>query len=124
MKCKICNKRIINHITFSDFFSNKKRFICDECYKLYPLHINYTVIPLSNYELKIYSMFEKEYYFKNDPFNLETAQILTYLLEKYADSIILLEKKLFLNETNLSIYEVIADINKKDLCIICESFSF
>ena len=122
MKCLICNKRITSKITFSDFFSRRNRFVCDKCYETFPIHINYNFIPLEKYGLNIYSIFDKEYHFKNDPFVMETSKIFNYLYEKDNNSIILLEKKLLINEYSLNIYQKIANINEKNIFIIFDYF--
>ncbi len=119
MKCLICNHTFIVKRRIKDLFSYSKYFVCDSCYKKYPIKINYSVVPLNKYSLKIYSLFDKEYYFKNDPFFLEFSHLLDYVL-KSSNENIFIYSLLKLNEYNLSILSNLANLLESDLIIVCD----
>ena len=119
MKCAICNRNFTVKYRLKDLFKNKKYYICDSCYKRYPIKINYNVIPLNKYNLKIYSLFDKYYHFKNDPFVLEFSHLLEYVLTLENENIFIYNI-ININEYKLNYFETISNLMESDLIIVCD----
>ncbi len=119
MKCAICNRNFTVKSRLKDLFKNKKYYICDSCYKRYPIKINYNVIPLNKHNLKIYSLFDKYYHFKNDPFVLEFSHLLEYVLTLENENIFIYNI-ININEHKLNYFETISDLMESDLIIVCD----
>ncbi len=119
MKCLICNRNFTIKGKLRDLFKNNKFYVCDACYKRYPIKLNYNVIPLNNYNLKIYSLFDKYYYFANDPFVLEFSHLLEYVLSQNYQNV-LIYNNLNINERKLYIFENLANLVEDDLIIVCD----
>ena len=61
MKCLICNNYFYLRKSLLDLFKTKKEYICDKCYKKYPIHLKYELIELDLYQASIISLFDKKY---------------------------------------------------------------
>lgn len=121
MKCAICNRNFIINRKLNDLFKVKKFYVCDSCYKRYPIKINYNVIPLNKYNLRIYSLFDKFYYFSNDPFVLEFSHLLDYVIPLSNDNI-LIYNYLNITQKKLEIFEALSTLLESDLIIVCDYF--
>jgi hypothetical protein len=122
MKCKICNKFINLNITFNNFFDKDDSTICDSCLKKYPLHISYNTYEVGIYTCHIFSLFSEKYYFKNDPFYEEYNRIFNYIIKKANDSPILLYDNLYLSQNMDNILEILSELYKTDIYILCNFF--
>ena len=60
MKCSECNKEFIVKRKISDLLKKQFYLICDDCYKKYPIKIEYIELPLNNnHYLKIISLLDE-----------------------------------------------------------------
>ena len=60
MVCGICGEFFYIRRSLLDLFKTKKEYICNRCYKKYPIHIGYEAIQLDLYNCIIISMFERK----------------------------------------------------------------
>ena len=57
--CKNCGSKFYIKRSILDLFSTKKEYLCPNCYRVYPLSLNFEDIILDKYEVKIVSMFKE-----------------------------------------------------------------
>ena len=61
MECRICKKVFYERRTFLNLFKEEKGFICDSCYKRYPIEIQTEAFELENYNCLVVSIFKYGY---------------------------------------------------------------
>lgn len=61
MNCLICKRPFYKKRSFLDLFKEEKGYICDLCYKRYPIKITNEFFRLENYNCLVVSIFEYEY---------------------------------------------------------------
>jgi hypothetical protein len=123
MKCLICNKKFFIKRNLKDLLSEQKFLVCNDCYKKYEINISFNVIPLNNYKLYIYSLFEKEYIFKSDPYIYEFSRLFNYALTQSNKENILVYKNIHFNERKINQFKDISELIKDDLIIVCNSYT-
>jgi hypothetical protein len=119
MKCAICNHTFIIKRRIKDLFLTKQFYVCDACYKKYPINISYNVLPLNNYSLKIFQLFGANYHLKNDPFLNEFSQLFEYVY-KLTDNEILIYNNLKINNYSLATFETLSSLLEHDIFIVCD----
>lgn len=60
MICYICKKKIVTQVRLYNLFKIETHHICDRCLMLYPIDINYQVIPNQSHVIEWYSMISEE----------------------------------------------------------------
>lgn len=116
MKCLICKKEFIIKRKIKDLLIKQIYFVCNNCYKTYPIKLDMTKVPLSNNkELIIISLFEEDNKFNADAYILEYSKIALRYINKYA---ILLDN-LFLSEDIINYYDVISRLISQNVYVIC-----
>jgi len=123
MRCLICHKNFFIKRNIKDLLSEQKFLVCNECYKKYEINISFDVIPLNNYKLYIYSLFNKEYIFKSDPYIYEFSNLFNYVLTQSKDDNILVYKNIHLNDKKINQFKDISTLINNDLIIVCNSYT-
>lgn len=119
MKCLACKRYFNQKLNLSNLLQKSKYIICDSCYLKYHININVVNVPLNNYELRIYSLFDKNYRINSLAFSYEYSRLFNYVYCKDEKSIVLSFDKLRLNETLLFILDDLSTFYAKNICIIC-----
>ena len=123
MRCLICHKNFFIKRNIKDLLSEQKFLVCNECYKKYEINISFDVISLNNYKLYIYSLFNKEYIFKSDPYIYEFSKLFNYVLTQSKDDNILVYKNIHLNDKKINQFKDISTLINNDLIIVCNSYT-
>lgn len=119
MYCKKCGKKFYIIRNFVNLLSCKKEYICDKCYKEYPIKLKLNKIILYNYDCYILSMFE---YKSNIDYNFyikEYNQIVKQYINNSNFEFLFLDH-IYISDFNLEILNMISKMFKKNLFI----FSF
>lgn len=119
VKCLICNNKFYIKRGIANLLSTKNFSICDSCYEKYKINITYDVIPLTNHKLYIYSLFDKEYFFKSDPFIIEFSRLVNYVITQTDEDNILIYKNIHITEFKLNQFSDLSDLINNDLYIVC-----
>ena len=122
MRCLICKRSFTKNLTFSTFLKNKKDLICDSCFKRYPFHITYSVIPLRR-ELHIYSLFDKRYSIPENAFLIEYSRLFEFVLNKAPSPYILLYNNFYLSEKMIKNIDHLMKLVNQDIYILCNYFN-
>ena len=121
MKCRICDKYFNYKKTFKNLFEIDKDIICEQCYRRYPINLDYTVIPLVKYNLKIYSLHKQIYRINEHAYINEYSRIFNYIYDKNKKLPILLYNRFYLNQTNIYKMEIVSTFFESDVFIICNN---
>ena len=117
MKCLICNNYFYLKKSLLDLFKTKKEYICDKCYKKYPIHLKYELIELDKYQASIISLFDKKYNINYNAFYNEYSKIVNNYLNKENYQVILLNY-LKLDDRDLEALDCISKLFEKNLIVI------
>lgn len=60
MICFICKKKIITQIKLYNLFQKETHHICERCFKLYPIDIQYQVIPNQHHVIEWFSLMSEK----------------------------------------------------------------
>lgn len=121
MRCKICNKKFEMKRDFSNILEIQRYYICDTCYRKYPISLDMFTIPLSNGRiLYIYTMFEQNYLIDTTPFIKELSILYKYCLNKYKKTLIFLENGFRIDDKTLFNYDTISKIEQKNIVVITD----
>lgn len=120
MKCLICKRTFSVKKNFSSLFLHERYLICDKCYKSYPIKIGYTVFPLTNHQLFIYSLYPKPYFINPLAYSYEYSKIFSYVYQKsnMAD-IYMAFDTLRISKQKFDIFDELSSFYDKDIYIIC-----
>lgn len=115
MKCSECNKEFIVKRKISDLLKKQFYLICDDCYKKYPIKIEYIELPLNNnHYLKIISLLDESIKINKNAYLIEYSKI----VEKYLKEYPILIDNLVINKRNMTQFEYLSKIIKNDVLII------
>ena len=117
MKCLNCGKVFIVKRKLNTILNLKDEVVCDECLKRYPIKINFSSIPLSNYNLEIIYLFER----KNFNFLIyEEAleKLFNEVKKTRKEALVFKENYLKLNDKKISEYEGLANKEKRNIIIL------
>ncbi len=120
MRCKICNNIIIMKRGIKDFLTIKNYDVCDTCYDKYKINITYNILPLDNHKLYIYSLFDKEYIFKTDPYILEFSRLFSYVINNESkNDNILVFKNINITKYYINLFNDLSNLLNDDLILVC-----
>ena len=117
MKCLICNNYFYLKKSLLDLFKTKKEYICDKCYKKYPIHLRYELIELDMYQASIISLFDKKYNINLNVFHKEYSKIFENYFNKEEYQVIFLDY-LSLDDRDLEALDGISKLFEKNLIVI------
>lgn len=122
MKCYICKKNFNEKISFSNLFKPKMLFICDDCYRRYPINISYTEVPVGK-GIRIYSLFPKKYKINTNAFILEYSRIYEFIAE-IKNRYILLFDNFYLTDKMEKFIEAFSSLFDGEIFILCNYFGY
>ncbi len=117
MKCLICNNYFYLKKSLLDLFKTKKEYICDKCYKKYPIHLKYELIELDLYQASIISLFDKKYNINLNVFYKEYSKIFKNYFNKEEYQVIFLDY-LCLDDRDLEALDGISKLFEKNLIVV------
>lgn len=117
MKCEKCGKEMRVSSKNGKSFVRKRGYLCDTCYKLYPISLGLTIIPLKMYKCTILSVFTEEYNVNYNYFIWEY----NYIFHRYWDTpecFLLFMDSLRLNKSTLAVLDVISRLFRKNIFLL------
>ena len=121
MKCFICKKHFNYKKTFKNILEVDNDIVCDQCYKRYPISLDYTTIPVGKYHLKIYSLHKQIFRISEHAYINEYSKIYDYLYNKQKNTPILLYNRFYLSDSNIYKMEILSTLFENDIYIICNN---
>ncbi len=116
MKCILCKKDFYERRTFINLFKEEKGYVCNRCYKKYPIELEYESFELENYNCLVVSMFKYNYKINYDAFIFEYQKIYKRLNE-LNDSTVLFFDYIDLNY-NLELINLYANLLENNIIIL------
>lgn len=124
MRCKICNKKFEIKKNFSNLLKVERYYICDTCYKKYPISLDMFTMPLSKGRiLYVYTLFSEDKRIDTTAFIKEISMIYKFCLNKYRGDIIILEESFKIDESGMYNFNVISKLLDKNIVVITDFIS-
>ena len=82
MKCVFCNNNFYIKRSILELFKIDKEYICNKCYKKYPIDIRLEKIQLDIYECTLITLFEKKYYINMNYYLKEYSKVFKSFYKK------------------------------------------
>ncbi len=122
MRCIFCNELFYIKRTILDLFNTDKEYICNRCYKRYPINLTYEAIQLDKYECVIISMFKKRYKIDYNGFYKEYSKLFmaNYIREGYHAMFF---SHIKLTEDFLELIDAFSKLLDSNIAILCFSIT-
>lgn len=75
MKCKLCDQMFYIKRGILELFKTSKEYICNKCYKKYPIALSYEVIQLEKYHVILLSIFDRSHRIDYNVFYKEYSKV-------------------------------------------------
>lgn len=118
MVCAKCKKLFFIKRGFLGLFREEKEFLCNECYKKYPISLGIESIAFSDYEAVIISIFRKRYPIDYNWYYKEYNQIIEANLNREGYNVILLDS-LLINQDTMEVLNSYCQLFKSNIIVIC-----
>jgi len=118
MRCIYCNKVFYIKRDLLNLFNTNKEYICNGCYKKYPINLRYEAVMLDKYSCVIISMFNRKYNIDYNGYYKEYSKVFNSLLNK-KDYFPLFIDFLNLEYETLETLDCYSKLVKKNLIILC-----
>ncbi|MCR5349438.1 MAG: hypothetical protein K6E20_00445 [Acholeplasmatales bacterium] len=117
MKCLICNEHFYVKRKLLTLFKEEKEYICNRCYKRYPIRLSIEKCQLDIYDCFIISIFEAKYNIDYNVFYLEYSKIFKSYYNREGFVTLFFNKIKFDDET-LSVLDCISKLNCKNIIVV------
>lgn len=118
MICRLCNNDFYIKKELHNLFFDKKEYICDSCYKKYPIELEITDFPLEDYHCVILSMFKKNYYIDYDFFINEYSKIFSSIMLRNGYMVLFFDN-FILNDFTIETIDLYSKLFQKNIYIFC-----
>lgn len=120
MRCVICNDLFYIKRRILDLFSTKKEYVCNKCYKKYPISLGYEPIQLDKYKCVIVSMFDRKYKIEYNGFIQEYNKLFLANYNRKGYHAMFLDH-IDLDDDFLEMMDMYSKLLKSNLAILCFS---
>ena len=117
MLCKNCGKNFYIKKSLHNLFERKYEYLCEKCYKKYPIELKLNSLILDEYHCYILSLFSKKYTVNYDYFVNEYSKIYWSLFSKKAYQILFFDY-IYLTDNVIEILDFYSKLLRKNLYII------
>ena len=117
MRCVICNELFYIKRRILDLFKTDKEYVCNRCYKRYPINLKYEAIQLDKYKCVIISMFNTRNRIEYNGFFKEYTKLFISMNRDGFHALFLDHIKL--NDDFLEIMDMYSKLLKRNLAILC-----
>ncbi len=118
MVCAKCKKLFFIKRSFLGLFREEKEFLCNECYKKYPISLGFESIKFVDYEVAIISLFKKKYPIDFNWYYKEYNQIIEANVDRDGYNVIVLDS-LLLNQDTMEVLNYYCHLFKSNLIVVC-----
>ena len=117
LKCLICDEHFYVKRSLLNLFHEEKEYICNRCYKKYPIRLSIEKCQLDLYDCFIISIFTQKYNIDYNVFYLEYSKIFKSYQNREGFETLFLDNIKFNDET-LAVLDCISKLNNKNLIIV------
>ena len=118
MKCKLCDEVFYLPRSILELFNTKKEYICNRCYKKYPISLSYEAIQLDRYSCVILSIFPKRYNIDYNCFYKEYSKVFIANFRRKGFFTFFFDF-VNLNDYTLEILDGLSKLVEQNIIIIC-----
>ncbi len=118
MICYKCKKKFYIQRTFTNFLKKQKEYLCETCYKKYPIEFEIEIIPLEEYSCTILSIFKKYYSIDYNYFVKEYNEIIKKFWNQKKYFFIFIDRIAVDYISTIEALNVISKLNQKNLFIL------
>ncbi len=116
MKCLNCSTNIVIKRNLLNLFSLRKEYICNECYNKLNIDFNDIILPINNYDLRIYYLLTETNNFVYDSLTKENTQLYNKLKE--TNYFIISLNRYYMSQINYEYLEILANHLQKNITIL------
>lgn len=121
MRCSICKRKFEIKRNFNNLLKIERYYICDSCYKKYPISLDMFTMPLSEGRtVYVYTLFSEDNRIDTTPFIKEFSFIYKYCMKKHTNTKIILEEQFKINDESMFYLNVLSSIEEKSVVIITD----
>ena len=117
MKCVYCHESFYIKRGILDLFKSDKEYICNKCYKKYPLNLRIEHIQLDLYECMVISIFKSRYRIDYNYYFKEVGKIYESLINKKGYTLLFFDM-VKLDDSVFEVLDGISKLNKSNLIIL------
>ena len=117
MKCFLCKENFFVKRKLLKLFNEEKEYICNKCYKKYPINLNVERCQLDKYDALIISMFDKNYRIDYNVFYMEYSKIFKTYFNRFGYKIFFFDRIRYDDET-LGNLDAISKLCNSNLIIL------
>ena len=121
MTCKICGEAFYMKRGLFDLFNMKEVYICNKCYKKYPIDLSFSTCQLDKYNCIIIPMFKKRYYIDFNAFIHEYTKIFIANYKREGYELFFFNHVDLSNDDTLEVMDAISKLVRSDIIILCFS---
>lgn len=121
MVCRICGDIFYVKRGILDLFKSKEEYICNKCYKKYPIHLSYELCQLDKYSCVILPMFQKKYYIDYNAFIKEYSKIFIANMNRKGFKLLFFNHLDLSDISSLEALDAITKLLSSNLIILCFS---
>lgn len=118
MICCKCKKLFFIKRSFLDLFNEKKEYLCNSCYKSYPIKLNLETLSLPEHNIVIISIFDKPYPIDYNWYQEEYSKIFEANYFRNGYITLFFDFLVFNNET-IELLQTYCSLFLSNLIIIC-----
>lgn len=118
MICYKCNKLFYVKRGLLDLFKEKKEYLCNDCYRKYPIELKMDFLQFDYYSCTIISMFKKRYPVEYNWYYREYSKIFEAYINK-DDYHILFFNFIELNQDTMEVLNALCYLFKRNIIVIC-----
>jgi hypothetical protein len=117
MKCVYCNNNFYIKRSILDLFKIEKEYICNRCYKNYPINFKLERIQLDIYECTLISLFDKKYYIDMNYYIKEYSKVFRTFFKKENYKLLFFDE-ISLDDNSLEELDCMSKLFESNLIII------
>ena len=121
MICKICGDIFYIKRNLLKLFNTKEEYVCNKCYKKYPIHLSYEVCQLDKYNCVILPMFNKKYRIDYNVFIKEYSKIFVANMQREGYEIFFFNHLDLSDFNSLEALDAITKLVNSNIIILCFS---
>ena len=120
MRCVLCNDLFYVKRNILDLFKIDKEYICNKCYKKYPINLKFEAIQLDKYNCVILSMFNKKEYIEYNGFFKEYSKLFIANMHRNGFEALFFDH-IKLDDDTLEILDAYSKLLRSNIIILCFS---
>ena len=117
MKCRICNNFFYIKRKILTLFSSNEEYICNSCYKKYPIALSYEAIALDRYHCLVLSIFKHHYRIDYNLFFKEYSKIYHACLKRKGYKVLFLDY-IDLNDDTFEVLDCITKLIESNILVL------